>query len=181
MWWPCCTTRCPHQRDSIRPPKSAKRASFYTHFPPSASAHSSLLGNIPQGHRREPLTGPALVACGWLTRGRGNSRGFCLPTPRATSSQPPLSLLPSLNLALRLIPRFSSSPATYICFPSTRKRNYRPGSRSPERQPEVGSKYMQRKQQIEQLVGLSHKRVMLPPTFPLSPFSPLSLPGTLGW
>lgn len=149
--------------------------------PPALIHHSSVISHKAMGGSRSQA--PAPVASGWLTRGSGNRRGFCLPSPRATSAQLPLSLLPSLNLAPRLVPRLSSSPATYICFPSTRKRNYRPGSRSPERQPEVGSKHMQGKQQIEQLLDLSHTRVMLPPTFlSFPPFSPLhSLPGTLGW
>lgn len=150
---------------SLRPPA-------LIHHPPVIS-HKAMGGSRSQAQL-------GLLADDSL-EGRGNRRGFCLPNPPATSAQLPLSLLPSLNLASILVPRLSSSPATYIYFPSTRERNYRPGSGSPVKQPKVGSKHMQRKQQMEQLVDLSHNLVMLPPSFLLFPFSPFSLPGTLGW
>lgn len=176
------TTRSSHQRDSIRPPESARRASFYTHFPfcpPALIHHSSVISHKAMGGSRSQ-------ARLWLPvddslEGEGEQERILSPQPLCYICSAPTFSSPTLKFSSQARPPSLLSPATYICFPSTRKRNYRPGCRSPERQPEVGSKHMQRKRQIEQLLDLSHNHVMLPPTFLLFPFSPLSLPGTLGW
>lgn len=98
--------------------------------PPALIHHSPVISHKAMGGSRSQAQLWLLVDDSLEGAGAGEDSVF---PPHAASAQLPLPLLPSLNLALKLIPRLSSSPATYICFPPSRKRNYRPGSRSPER------------------------------------------------
>lgn len=134
--------------------QSAKRASFYIYFSPSTSSHSSLPGNIPQGHGRESVSQTQIqlpvddsqdaAAIGgrgfWLASSFFLLYPLTLPLLGALPNLlcPPDStpLLPSLNLALTFIPLslpcYSGLPPT-SARPPPENRDYSLGSRSPKR------------------------------------------------